>query len=416
MPLDAKTLLVSSLSICALLGAASLGFGLRRPEHRAVRHWGAGLLALAAGLALAALNGWIPDSLAVTLAHVALGYAALAFEQSARALRGRDERDIPGWAVLLAYFVVLHVSDGFAQLRVGTLAAASVVPALLLVRAAYAFDRGAPREETAPLRSLACVLGLAGLALLARGPADAVTLAVLGPGLLGCSVALAWLLATRAACTAARLGAHDALTGALNDRALLEAFRREASRAGRSNACFALALLDVDHLKRVNDAHGHAAGDAALAALADTVRKSVREYDVLGRHGGDEFVLVLPGVLAEGACALAERVRKAVERNVAGAAQLRKPLTASLGVALSAGTGESWDAMFRAAEAALFAAKRAGGNRVVLAGSGDGPQDTSTTRFPSASGRATLPGSSTVVQSSCSTIAGPSNSAGIASR
>jgi diguanylate cyclase (GGDEF)-like protein len=123
-----------------------------------------------------------------------------------------------------------------------------------------------------------------------------------------------------------------------------------------------VVLADLDGFKDVNDAHGHAVGDAVLRAFAAVLRETLRESDVEGRWGGEEFLLLLPGADEEGAAQLAERVRVALaERGIPSAPELR--VTASFGVAEYAGETNT-EELVAAADGALYRAKRAGKDRV----------------------------------------------------
>jgi diguanylate cyclase (GGDEF)-like protein len=122
-------------------------------------------------------------------------------------------------------------------------------------------------------------------------------------------------------------------------------------------------LCDVDNFKSINDEHGHDCGDAVLRDIAYELRKHLRSFELVYRLGGEEFLIVLPGITQTAAKIVAERLRAAVEQS----RPTGIPVTISLG--LSSGTGESvvYDTMFKAADDALYEAKRAGRNRVVLA-------------------------------------------------
>ncbi|HKJ01798.1 MAG TPA: GGDEF domain-containing protein, partial [Longimicrobiales bacterium] len=147
----------------------------------------------------------------------------------------------------------------------------------------------------------------------------------------------------------------------------------EVERAHRYGRALSMVLLDLDYFKKVNDTHGHAAGDEVLRAAAGVLRSVCRELDLAGRLGGEELALLLPETDALGAGTVAERVRTRLE-----ATRHRSPagetfsVTASFGVA-SVGAGvETGEALLQAADEALYRAKRGGRNRVILGGgSGD---------------------------------------------
>jgi two-component system, cell cycle response regulator len=163
----------------------------------------------------------------------------------------------------------------------------------------------------------------------------------------------------------------DPLTGLANRRTILEVLDRELARCRRSGAACSVGIVDLDHFKAVNDTHGHAAGDAVLRHAASTMRATVRPYDLLGRYGGEEFVIVLPGCDAAGARAAAERLRASMAGTAIAVGEVSLRVTCSLGVAVSsAESGWDRDRLLGAADAALYRAKEEGRDRVVVAEGG----------------------------------------------
>lgn len=156
----------------------------------------------------------------------------------------------------------------------------------------------------------------------------------------------------------------DGLTGIANRRQLEDAFAHEIARADRLGSPLTLVLADLDDFKIVNDVHGHAVGDDVLREFASVLRATVREADLAGRWGGEEFVLLLPGTDATGGVHLAERVRASLnERSFSGRAGKVVEVTCSFGVAQHR-VSESDRQLFAAADRALYEAKRRGKNRV----------------------------------------------------
>ena len=159
----------------------------------------------------------------------------------------------------------------------------------------------------------------------------------------------------------------DGLTGLANRRQSEDALAHEISRADRFGSPLALVFADLDDFKGVNDAHGHPVGDAVLREFADVLRSTVRESDLAGRWGGEEFVLLLSGTGAEGGAQLAERVRrKLAERTILAPDGTRIPITASFGVAAHP-PAQADGELVAAADEALYRAKREGKNRVEIA-------------------------------------------------
>jgi diguanylate cyclase (GGDEF)-like protein len=160
----------------------------------------------------------------------------------------------------------------------------------------------------------------------------------------------------------------DSLTGLLNRRAFLDAARPELARARRHAFELSVVLLDIDHFKQVNDRHGHAAGDAAIQSVAETMRQSLRAGDLAARFGGEEFVVLLSHCAANDAAAYAERLRQDIARKpLTMASGLTVSLSVSIGVASTTGFDTDLEATLAAADAAMYAAKQAGRNRVCIA-------------------------------------------------
>ena len=158
----------------------------------------------------------------------------------------------------------------------------------------------------------------------------------------------------------------DSQTRAYNRRYLAPRLREELERARRSGDALSVLLLDLDHFKRVNDEHGHAAGDAVLSAFAEVVRSCVRSVDVLVRRGGEEFVLVLPATGLRAARAVAERIRgKLADHAMEPRPGVMLTQTVSIGVA-GWDRSEEAEVLEERADRAMYEAKRRGRNRVVL--------------------------------------------------
>ena len=157
---------------------------------------------------------------------------------------------------------------------------------------------------------------------------------------------------------------QDFLTGALNRRGMDEAIDREFERADRHNTPISLAMIDIDHFKKINDTMGHSTGDTALAHLAKVVKSILRSTDVLARYGGEEFVILLPGSKQNDAVNVVAGIQRDLTKNFFLHNNERVLITFSAGVAERV-TGENIDSVLPRADAALYIAKQSGRNRVV---------------------------------------------------
>ena len=163
-----------------------------------------------------------------------------------------------------------------------------------------------------------------------------------------------------------RAATTDPLTGIMNRRALLAALDVEQARSERHGYPMSLLLLDVDHFKLINDERGHATGDQVLAALGQLLTRQARKTDIVGRWGGEEFVVVLSGAPESGARIAAERIRSAVERmSVSDVKRQRVPVTVSIGIACLE-VNDNAEVLIDRADRAMYQAKASGRNRVVV--------------------------------------------------
>jgi diguanylate cyclase (GGDEF)-like protein len=160
----------------------------------------------------------------------------------------------------------------------------------------------------------------------------------------------------------------DGLTGLFNRRHVMLLAEREFHRTRRFNRPLSAIMLDIDHFKRVNDTHGHAAGDQVIAEIARRISAGVRNIDVAGRYGGEEFVLLLPETALAGSGMLGNRLRQAIAATPVATVAGPLPITASLGVATAEPDVPDAATLIARADSALYNAKEAGRNRIAAYG------------------------------------------------
>ncbi|MBE0621250.1 MAG: GGDEF domain-containing protein [Burkholderiales bacterium] len=382
MQFDLRTLFVVFVILYACLGLVCLLLPYRMPGSRAMTHWGYALLALAAGGGGLALRGMIPDFVSIILANALVLVSLILALRSVRQGRGQGA-DAFGWSVvgasmlLLSYFTYLQPD---MQIRIVIVSAAI---AILLVRPVSALIAAAPgASRRARIFTAACLGGIGvglltrailtaewgwGANLFASGSLQFASYLLFGVLTVLATLGVVWIEIENLQADLERLAMIDQLTGTLNRRAFMLEYERELSRCMREKTGLALAIFDVDHFKGVNDSHGHLVGDQVLRRVVDTLRASLRGHEVLGRYGGEEFALLIPGADSVAATLAAERARLAVGGRPIQEGQLSIPITISAGVAAYGINGTDWESLLRSADAALYGAKHGGRNRVVVA-------------------------------------------------
>jgi diguanylate cyclase (GGDEF)-like protein len=382
MQLDLRTLLAVLVVFYACLGFVCLLLPYRMPGSRAVTYWGYTMLLLAAGTGGVGLRGVAPDLLSIAVANALLLLAFLFMRASAQGGAGVRSDGI-GWSVagaavlLLLYFTYLQPDT---RIRIIIY---SVAGAVLLVRPALGLILAKSKEaRRARVFTAACFLGI-GLVMLARAAlaaqwgsnadflspdaAQSASILLMGVLTVMSTLGVIWIEIEQLQADLTRFAMLDPLTGVLNRRAFMHEYQRELSRSMREKTGFALAIFDLDHFKAVNDAYGHAIGDLVLCRTVDAMRTSLRGHDVLGRYGGEEFTVLIPGADTAGALLAAEHVRRAVGERPIETGQLSIPITLSAGIAAYGADCSDWESLVRAADAALYEAKQGGRNRVVAA-------------------------------------------------
>ena len=378
----AQILVFALIALHVLLGV--LCVVVARGEHKsnALRWWGWGLLIYAAGLLSTILGMWMPRAFALTLGN---GIVTVAPVLCAMGVLAHTRYNLPRLPVDVAVLATVGVLafGNFAQVRTSfiNLVAPTPIAVVLFSIAAWKIWRQGPDDARAGSRFLSVCLALAVVTWILRvvtmsyasgGQWDrdsldltisffAIAQMVTG---VAATLSLFWIDVRLMQADLARVAHTDFLTGLPNRRSVLLRFREEIARAERGGGRFALVVLDIDRFKQVNDRYGHSVGDAVLKEVSRALASTKRAHDVLGRIGGEEFVVIMPQQKVEGALDAAERFREAVAKSAVVIAGTTLRATVSGGLAMYPDDGEDWDHVFAIADRRLYEAKRGGRDRV----------------------------------------------------
>ena len=380
VPTMLAMIIASSLMMAASM--AVVGWGRRRDG---LGRWAAALLVNAIGHLLIMLRGLIPDVLSIVVGNLMLSSVFVGMIAAVYQFQGRPVR----WPLLLAppllvlVFVSVFIDNFPARVSfVGLVIGLQAVWALLATLSHRHATVGRGQWLlVAGLLLEAVVLGVRALVaisthseatnILQSSALQTLTFLATFSVVLVSSVGFVFMSRDRADENNRVLAALDPLTGVANRRSLIAALDRDVARAQRMREPMALMMVDIDHFKDVNDQYGHPAGDRVLCSVVNVLRQRVRAQDLVGRYGGEEFMVLLPDTGLVGAEQLAHALCKAVEESRCPADGVPGPgiaVTVSIGVfGGRLESGDSWDMLIAAADRALYQAKNNGRNRVEVA-------------------------------------------------
>lgn len=380
--MDPVTLVIILAINLVCVGGLFHLIGRGMPPRSGLQQWSVGAVLFGCAYVARLAAGLYNPQAWMLLLDAAMLLAALLFIGGLRSFLGRPAPPAARVAGLVVAFLLAQAATTLLAGQGGRYALLNL--ALGLAYAVLALDnlRALPREGRAlraPLLVLMLVMGLLALLTMSRGLHIArhgievmyrggfaqvyYVYASLAAVLLGLN--LLWMVFVRLHGQLTELASRDALTRVLNRNGLDDVLARHF--AARAPQPLTVLQIDLDHFKRINDAHGHAAGDAALHAVAQALAGAVRGSDFVARVGGEEFLVGCVGGDADAAAVQAERLREAVRALVVptpdGRAQMR--CTVSIGVSRPCTSRSGWDAAWREADRALYAAKGGGRDRVM---------------------------------------------------
>ncbi|MGH8373223.1 MAG: diguanylate cyclase domain-containing protein [Gammaproteobacteria bacterium] len=374
-------LMFALLTMHLLLGVLVLAVAWSERRSRALRLWGAGLLAYAVGALFIIAVGLVPFAVRQVVGDSLISLSALltslAVYQHTSIRLGRLTI-IGSYAFIVLMLIVNHVFNLSFFIDI---AAPTVYASVLFLVVAIALLVQPPVVAKAAARYLALAIlativiwnmRMYGIWVSLGGTSDTnrtdyvVSLFSIAQMLLlvASTLGLLWIEVRKIEADLRRSAYTDFLTGLPNRRAMMLRFHEQMSSAERQQQEFGFAVLDLDHFKRINDTCGHHVGDLLLQKIADTLKSGKRAEDILGRIGGEEFLLFLPHHNRDAATQATDRLRESVTALVPPDAGLPSGVTFSAGVAMYPDDGKDWDHLFMAADRRLYLAKRRGRNRI----------------------------------------------------
>lgn len=381
MTADIPTLMLMVIvsSVVMAGGLLVLG-GWRRQDG--LPYWAGALLLGGAGYALFLTRGRLPDVFSIVLANTMVSAMFSGLTAAVQCFQGQQ----PRWLRLLvvpatmAALMAYGLDDLVLRVVLSNLLMATQT--LWLLRCLHRTDAGTTGRGALLLTAgLALEFGMLllrsasaplfagqGASVLTSNTVQTLTFMTAFIALLVTSMGFVFMGKERADQLNRRLAAQDELTGIANRRSIIAALERDVARSLRTREPLALMMVDVDHFKQVNDRHGHLAGDAVLRHVAEVLQQRVRAQDIVGRYGGEEFLVVLPDTGLDGARNLALQLCKAVQTTPCVWRGETMAVTVSIGVfGGRLEPQDHWDLLLHAADSALYRAKEAGRNRVEVA-------------------------------------------------
>lgn len=387
---DIRTLLAVLMLVSFILGIMMLLIWSKQKTYPGFGFWTGGSCLSALGFLLVILRGAIPDFFSIILSNAFLMISATLYLSGARRFRdvpSREKLDLFVVSATLLAIIFYTYANYNLPMRIAIF---SLCTALFFGLSAWELMRNPPPRLrfsfvfTGSLFSVASIvmIGRAGVTILAPPYRDIFESSVMQgvtyllPTLLGILWTFGFLILnsermemdlTQAQSSLRHLATTDFLTGIDNSRSFMEKGEQEIHRARRYDRSLAALMVDLDHFKQTNDTYGHAVGDKTLAAVADTFRSLLRDIDIYGRLGGEEFAILLPEADLDGAVTTAERLRLAVAEMVIPDGPSTLNVTVSIGVAVLSEKDGALEALLKRADEGMYEAKRQGRNRVVTA-------------------------------------------------
>ena len=386
--MDMRTLDVLATVICFLYAFGAFFFGQNQRKFKGFDWMALAFLTLSIGFLLLGLQGYWPNFLTMFVANTLFSVGMVFFYEGIRRFCFDGERWGKGWLAwtvliigTISYSYYLYISPSItnrivvvslvhyvfdmmivwvllSDLSVSWKMPRIVTSGVVFVDALYSLLRVIITMRSEPLSQL--MLG---------GNIHAIVFITIIFLITGTTFGLVWMVNARLEMDLVEMAMHDPLTGLLNRRGVETMVGHEFAKFGRVDDFeMSVMMLDIDYFKKINDVYGHSAGDQVLVEFANEIRKCLRSYDILGRIGGEEFIIFLPNTNLENASMIAERIRTRVEAHVFEVGLALIKFTTSIGVSDFIPENATLDSVIPFADQALFQSKQEGRNKVSVFG------------------------------------------------
>lgn len=383
MVLDIPTLLVVSIFVTAILGLLLIFAWIQDRSIQALGWWGAAYLLGGLSAGMLSLQQFLSSAISVDLASAMLFVACGMSWNGARCFDGKDIRPFAMLAGAVIWLFACQI-PGFSESSPGRIVVSSLIISNYTLFTAFELWSGRGERLNSRVPAV-IVITLHGVVFPSQIPLTMVLptdrlastlsngwIATLALESLLYSIAAAFILLEMAKERTERIhktaASIDPLTGVFNRRAVTEAAKQILAREVRPSKPMAVLMFDIDKFKSINDRFGHPVGDKVIRLLAQTAKKTLRQTDVFGRLGGEEFAAFLGNTDGKGAIVVADRVRLAFIEASAFVDGIEIAGTVSIGITTTTDYQSDLEALLAKADEALYVAKRAGRNRVVVEG------------------------------------------------
>lgn len=373
--ISSAVILIISFFIALIMSGVMLIISRSYPKSiQGLKEWYWSVLLFTLALPLYLVRGHIPDFISIVVANTLVLFCFMMMNMGTRKFSGDSPRyKLPAILIFIGVYVAWFLWFTYMIPSINMRAAALSLFTLVvtmdqLMLAGKRLERSPGRSMlmaallgliiTRIIRLMSMLLGYEQPAnILDTTPSQLIFLAAPAVMIPLATVSYIMLASEKLNRELEFMAQHDDLTGCLNKKAVMCELEREAVRANRYQHALSIMVIDIDDFKNINDVHGHLAGDKVLIDFIQKTKEAIRRIDLLGRFGGDEFVVVMPQISAQQAMLLADRLHQA--------AALSSPVswTVSIGVSEWRGVGDTLDDLFARADQSLYASKLLGNNR-----------------------------------------------------